>query len=198
MRALSRSLLSAGLFAMVLLFFSSSAFAIDGYKDRHGLFVGIGLGGGPGSVHLSDDRFTSGLDNGGELGLHLLAAVGGGVTDSIVFSAELNTWIRTVSVHNTSLNHQHWSLIASGDFFLFEGFYLGAGTGLAYAFSDITREGIENSRYQEMGLAAKGSAGYEFFLNGTVAAGFRLSYTRHFYSGADFDTFHGGVTLRWY
>lgn len=193
---MSRSL--SLLLVAAFLLSASTAHAIDGYKDRHGPFIGVGLGGGPGSVHVSDDRFESGLEDGGDLGLHLHAIVGGGVSDHILLGAELNSWIRTVAIHDTRLNHQHWSLNANGDFFLIDGLYVGAGLGLAYAISDTTRTGIQTQRYQEMGLSVKGNAGYEFFLNGTVAAGLRFSYTRHLYANIDFDTFHGGITLRWY
>lgn len=190
--------LSAFLFASLIVFTSAQAFALDGYKDRHGLFLGVGLGGGPGAVHVDDELLTTGLDDGSELGFHLHAIAGGGINQRITLGAELNTWIRTVAIQDLRLNHQHWSLNAAADFFIIDGLFLGAGAGLAYAFSDATLPNLEKSRYQEMGLALKGAAGYEFFLNGTVAAGVRLSYTRHFYQHVDFDTFQGALTLRWY
>ena len=184
--------------ALAFFLMSTSAWAIDGYKDRRGAFFGVGLGGGPGAVHVQDDAFTTGLDDGGQLGLHLNAIAGGGVTENITFGAELNTWIRTVNVQGNSLNHQQWSLLAASDFFLFEGFFVGAGLGLGYGFSDAASDGVQTRRYQEMGLAFKGTTGYEFFVNGTVAMGLRFSYTRHVYQEVDFDTFQGAFTFRWY
>lgn len=190
--------LSAFLIASIILLFSAQAFALSGYKDRRGPFLGVGLGGGPGAVHVDDDQFSTGLDEGGQLGFHLQAIAGGGVNKYVTLGAELNSWIRTVAVQEARLNHQHWSLNAAADFFIIDGVFLGAGAGLAYAFSDATRQNLERRRYQELGLALKGAAGYEFFLNGTVAAGLRLSYTRHFYQNVDFDTFQGAITIRWY
>ena len=49
-----------------------------------------------------------------------------------------------------------------------------------------------------MGLALKGGAGFEYFVNGQIAIGARVGYVRHFYSNGDFDTVAGGITLRWY
>lgn len=184
--------------ATIILFSATSAWALDGYKDRHGLFAGGGIGGGPGSIVLDDGDVLSGLEGTGDLGLHLHGIVGGGVTDRLVMGAEINSWIRTVSVNNSSLNHQQWSANAVADFFLVHGLFIEAGLGLAYAYSDGQRDDGSTSRYQEMGLAAKAALGFEYFLNGNAAAGIRFGYTRHFYSRVDFDTFTGGIMLRWY
>lgn len=188
----------AAVVAALILLSASSAWAIQGYKDRHGFFVGGGIGGGPGSVILDDGDVASGLEGTGDLGLHLNLIAGGGMTDNIVFGAEVNSWIRTVAINQNQLNHQQWSFNAVGDFFLVHGLFLEGGLGLAYAYSDGQRADGTSHRYQEMGLAAKLGLGFEYFLNGTVAAGIRFGYTRHFYSRVDFDTFTGSVMLRWY
>lgn len=184
--------------ALIVLLTAGSATAIQGYKDRHGLFVGGGLGGGPGAVHVADEPFESGLEGTGDLGLAPHLIVGGGASDNLLFGAEANSWIRTVDVHGNRLNHQQWSFNAVTNFFVFQGLYLEGGLGLSYAFSDaVTAEG-EERRYQEMGLSAKIGTGFEYFLDGTIAAGMRFGYSRHFYSDVDFDSFIGAVTLRWY
>ncbi len=188
----------AALLAISFLLTASSAWAIDGYKDRHGFFIGGGIGGGPGAVHIADEPFDSGLEGTGDLGLAPSLIVGGGATDRLVFGAEANTWIRTVSRHGNRLNHQHWSFNAVTNFFVIHGFYLEAGIGLGYAFSDATTNQGDERRYQEMGLAGKIGTGFEYFLDGTIAAGMNFGYTRHFYSNVDFDTFTGAITLRWY
>lgn len=175
---------------------ASTAWAIQGYKDRHGTFYGWGIGGGPGAVAIDDG--TSGLENTGELGLHLHAIVGGGMSENLIFGAEANSWIRTVSVGNSSLNHQHWSFNAVSNFYLVEGLFLEGGLGLAYGISNYQAADGAESRHQEMGLSFKAGTGFEYFLDGTVAAGMKFGYTRHVYSNIDFDTFIGSVTLRWY
>ena len=141
------------------------------------------------------------MDRGRKLGLHLNGALGGGVTRDLTVYGDVNWWARTVYINEDELElaHHHLSFNAVSQYFLFRGFFLEGGGGLAYAIFDTSRDGgAETFRYQELGLALKGGAGFEFFLNGQIAAGFRMGYTRHFYGGSDFDTIAGGVTLRWY
>ena len=184
------------LVAITFFLTASTAWAIQGYKDRHGTFYGWGIGGGPGAVHIDDG--ASGLEGTGELGLHLHGIVGGGMSENLIFGAEANSWIRTVSIGDSSLNHQHWSFNALASFFLVEGLFLEGGVGLAYAISNYEAAGGAESRHQEMGLAFKVGTGFEYFLDGTYAAGMRFGYTRHVYSNIDFDTFIGSVTIRRY
>ena len=186
----------AFLIGIAIFLTASTAWAIQGYKNRHGTFYGFGLGGGPGAVHVDDG--SSGLEGTGELGLHLHAIVGGGMSEHLTFGAEANSWIRTVSIGDSSLNHQHWSFNAVSNFFLVEGLFLEGGVGLAYAISNYRASNGEEARHQEMGLAFKGGVGFEYFLDGTVAAGMKFGYTRHFYQNGAFDAFVGAATLRWY
>ncbi|MFU8804579.1 MAG: outer membrane beta-barrel protein [Bradymonadaceae bacterium] len=194
-RALPRTL--AAFFALAILSWSVNAAAIDGYKDRRGIFVGVGLGGGLGAVDVDEANVRTGFEEGGELGLHLSGIVGGGWTKNIIFGTEMNWWIRTTQVGDQSLNHQHLSFNAVTNVFILSGLYAEAGLGLAYAIFDTSIPGGMR-HYREMGMAAKLGAGFEYFINGTVAPGFHVGYTRHFYQRAEFDTFMAGVTLRWY
>ncbi|MBA2665326.1 MAG: outer membrane beta-barrel protein [Bradymonadaceae bacterium] len=196
-RRTMRHLIALGLAAIVFAM-SSQAAALDAYKDRRGLFVGLGVGGGAGSVSTDAPGEFTGLDQNYELGLHLNGIVGGGWTRNIIFGAEFNWWIRNVQVGERQLDHQHMSFNAVTNVFLLGPLYLQAGAGLAYAVFDTFRAGDQTTEYREMGLALKGGAGFEYFLNGTVAAGAQVGYTRHFYGGADFDTLAAGITLRWY
>ena len=179
-----------------ILLTASTAWAIQGYKDRHGSFYGLGIGGGPGAVDIDDG--ASGLEGTGELGLHMHAVVGGGLSENLLFGAEANSWLRTVSIGDSSLYHQHLSFNAVSNLFVVDGLFVEAGLGLAYAISNFETAQGETSRHQEMGLAGKVGVGFEYFLDGTVAAGMKFGYTRHIYSNIDFDTFVGTVTLRWY
>ncbi len=158
----------------------------------------MGVGGGVGSASVDDSDQSTGLDDDRLLGLHLSAVVGGGAYERLTIGAEGNWWIRTVELGDRSSSHQHLSFNAVGNLFILEGLYALGGVGLAYALFDTSEGGLDETRYRELGLAAKAGAGFEFFLNGTVAAGVEFAYTRHFYNNADFDTLNGGVTLRWY
>ena len=184
----------AGLIALAFLLSASSAWAIQGYKDRHGFFVG----GGPGAVHHGDDAFETGIERGGAFGFAPHLVIGGGATDNLVFGAELNNWIHLTDVHSNRVNHQQWSANAMANIFIVHGLYLDAGLGLGYAFTDTVTASGETSRHQELGLSTKLGLGIEYFLDGTIAAGMRFGYTRHFYRMVDFDTLVGNVYLRWY
>lgn len=190
--------LIAVLIATLFVLSASSAWAIDGYKDRHGIFYGGGIGGGPGSVQLADEAFESGIERSGDLGLAPHLIIGGGARDNLLFGAEVNSWIRTVDHYGNQLNHQQWSFNAVTNFFVLQGLYLEGGLGLGYAFSDAVTNAGDSRRYQEMGISTKLGLGIEYFLDGTMAAGMRFGYTRHFYSSVDFDTLIGNIYLRWY
>ena len=177
---------------------ATPAFSLDGYKDRRGIFAGVNVGGGAGFAGIDTAGELTGLDENRQLGLHLGAEVGGGISEKLTAALEANWWIRTVTLGPRRLDHQHLSFLPVARYFIWDGFNVGAGAGLAYAVFDTERNGVETFRYREMGLALKIGAGYEFFLNGTIAAGIDLGYTRHFYNNADFDTLGAQVTLRWY
>jgi hypothetical protein len=188
----------AAFIALALFAFSSHAAALDGYKDRHGLFVGVGVGGGFGAVDVDENDIRTGFEDGGEIGLHLSGIVGGGWTQNILFGTEMNWWMRNTEIGQQRLNHQHLSFNAVTNVFLIGPLYAEAGLGLAYAMFDGWTGDEQTRKYREMGVAAKLGAGFEYFINGTVAPGFHVGYTRHFYQRAEFDTFKAGVTLRWY
>ncbi len=177
-------------FFFIFFFASGTAFAIQGYKDRHGSFYGFGLGGGPGALHA--DGEDTGLEGTGELGFAPHLVFGGGMSNELIFGAEISPWIRTVSIADQDHTHLQWSFNAFTNYFVLDNLYLEGGLGLAYKYWD------SDTRHQEMGISAKIGTGFEYFLDGTVAAGMRFGYTRHFYQNGAFDAFVGAATLRWY
>lgn len=181
--------------------FTTDAMALDGYKDRKGLFTGAGIGGGVSLVEADPEDDITGLDQGRKVGMHLHGIVGGGVKDNLVFGAEANWWARTVYIEGKderALEHHHLSFNGVLDFFLFENFYAEAGVGMAYGIFDVERNGNTEFRYRELGLSGKFGGGFEFFVDSNIAMGMRANYTRHFYSNSSFDTLSAGFTLRWY
>lgn len=186
------------LISLAATFAAAPAFGLDAYQDRRGIFAGANLGGGAGFAAVDSTADLTGLDENRQLGLHLGVEVGGGLSERLTASFESNWSIRTVTIGSRHLNHQHLSFLPVARFFIIDGFNVGAGAGLAYAVFDAERNEISITKYREMGLAAKVNAGYEFFMNGTIAAGIEAGYTRHFYGNADFDTLGAQVTVRWY
>lgn len=188
------SILVAGLILMA----ASSAFALDGYSDRKGIFFGLGFGGGIGGVNLQEGDGSAGFEEGRLPGLEFSATLGGGVSDTIVLGAKGNLWARNVERGSQTLAHRHSSLLAMGNFFVLEGLYIEGAAGLAYAAFDGQIGENDPQEYREMGFAARAGVGYEYFINGTHALGGSVGYTRHFYSNADFDTLSATIGLRWY
>ncbi|MEC9400512.1 MAG: outer membrane beta-barrel protein [Myxococcota bacterium] len=183
--------------ALLTLTVSQSAMALDGYQDRRGLFAGVGVGGGVGLVDVEGNEST-GIDSGRKLGLHLNGMIGGGASDRLVIGGEGNWWARTAYIGDNALSHHHMSFNAVANFFILDGLFVEGGGGLAYAIFDTQGPSVDPIHYQELGLAVKGGAGFEMFVNSQVALGLKVGYTRHFYTNADFDTVAGGVTVRWY
>ena len=182
---------------LALLLVAQSAFAFDGYKDRRGPFFGVTAGAGIGASNVDEPSDITGLEDERAVGLQASVLVGGGATQDLVFWAEGSTWIRTVRINDLKLKHQHFNLIPTASYFVFDGLHPFLGFGLAYAAFN-TQRNDDTFLYREFGFAAKGGVGYEMFINGTVAIGAQLHYTRHFYGVASFDTFGGGLTVRWY
>ncbi len=183
---------------LFVLFWSSQAAALDAYKDRRGLFVGLGIGGGAGQVNTGKPNELTGFDDNYKLGLNVNGIIGGGWTRNVIFGSEFNWWIRNVQLGPHELEHQHMSFNAVTNIFLLGPLYVHAGGGLAYAVYDTFMDGDQITEYGEMGLSLKAGVGFEYFVNGTVAAGAQVGYTRHFYENAEFDTISGGITVRWY
>lgn len=196
-----RLILGALACLMTLGSFTADASALDGYQDRKGLFVGVGLGGGVSLVEADPEGDVTGIDQGRKVGMHLHGILGGGASDNLVFGAEGNLWARTVYIEgqeDRTLEHYHMSFGGVLDYFLFENFYVEGGVGLAYGIFDVERNQDTEFLYQELGLSAKFGGGFEFFVDSNIALGMRANYTRHFYSNSSFDTLSAGITLRWY
>ncbi len=185
--------------ALVALFMliASDAFALDAYKDRRGLFAGIGLGGGYGSANVDPGNELTGLEE-RDVGLAMRLEVGGGAFQNLTISGQFNWWLRSVQMNGKTLSHDHTNFLGTVSFFPLDFVYVTGGVGMAYSSFESEVNGIRVRDYSELGFGLKGGAGLEFWVNGTIAAGIEASYTRHFYSEASFDTVTGGLTVRWY
>ncbi|MGM0555860.1 MAG: hypothetical protein ACQEVA_05740 [Myxococcota bacterium] len=190
-----------GLIALSLvLLASTSAFSLDRYESREGVFGGVTAGGGVGKNVYDEDNETvfTGFEDSRLLGAYFGGIIGGGVNDNVLVGVGTDWWIRTAKEGSQSLKNNHGSIHALGNFFLIEGLYLEAGGGLAYTTFEFVQGDNEPDVHNELGLALKGGVGYEFWLNGNQAMGVHGNYTRHFYNNGNFDTFNFGATFRWY
>lgn len=183
--------------ALAFLFIASHASALDGYKDRRGIFAGVGLGGGLGTVSVDSVEEVTGLED-REVGLAMRLELGGGATEYLTVSGQFNWWLRSVENNGRSLSHNHTNFLGNVAFFPIDFLYINAGVGMAYSSFKTEVNRVSIREYSEIGFAMKGGIGAEFWVNGTIAAGIEGSYTRHFYSETDFDTITAGLTVRWY
>ena len=90
--------------------FATSASALDAYKDRRGLFVGLNLGGGMGFSGVDEATDITGLDN-GQPGLQLGGEIGGGLSKQFTGALETNWWYRKVRLGERKLNHHHLNIM---------------------------------------------------------------------------------------
>lgn len=184
--------------AVVLTAAGAPATALDGYEDRKRLFGAVGVGGGAGALRIVRGGADSLDSRRLQPGFHATAMLGGGITQRVLAAAEANWWFRNVNRGDDHrwATHQ-WSLLPVVNVFVVEGLHLDAGGGLAYGalVGDHPRADLP---HRELGFAAEAGAGYEFWLNGTLAAGVDVNYARHFYGDGSFDTVSGAFMLRWY
>jgi hypothetical protein len=160
--------------ATVMLGSVSSAWALDGYRDRKGLLYGLTVGFG-GSKPGDADR---------EMGVDVRGRVGGGPAANITLDAELG-YDRLIDVDASSITGY-----AGVNFFLIDNLYLRGMGGIAHFSPDEGKS--------ETGLGVGGGVGYEFFVNSDLAIGGLLDYQKQFYKEFDVDTFSFGVTLSMY
>jgi hypothetical protein len=189
-----------GLIAVsLILLASTSAFSLDRYESREGVFGGITAGGGVGkNIQNDGDNVTTGFEDSRLVGAYFGGIIGGGINDNVTLGMGTDWWIRTAKKGSQSLKNNHGSIHAMGNFFLIDGLYLEAGGGLAYSTFELIQGDNDPQIHNELGLALKGGVGYEFWVNGNQALGVHGNYTRHFYNNGAFDTFNLGATFRWY
>ncbi|MFB6263614.1 MAG: hypothetical protein ABEL76_08330 [Bradymonadaceae bacterium] len=177
---------------------SSPATALDGYEDRERIFGGVGLGGGGAALQLERGGDTSIEQATLVPGVHATALLGGGITQNVLAAAEMNWWFRNVSKgSDRKWATHHFSVLPVVNVFVAGGLHVDAGGGLAYT-AYVGDHPAADLPHQELGFAAEGGLGYEFWLNGTLAAGADIGYAHHFYPNGSFDTVSGAFTLRWY
>jgi hypothetical protein len=144
--------LSAALVAAALFATAFDAAALDGYRDRRGIFTGIGIGG---AAAIQDKQF------GGEAGLEL--QLGGGAAKWLAVSLDVDGLMQRVD------GKTNW-ILAPGpqiDIFILNALFVSAGVGLGFVFPDD--DFLPNGESFTLALKASGALGYEFFVGADVA-----------------------------
>lgn len=137
--------------ALGLLSQAADAAALDGYRDRRGPFMGLGLGGG---------AAIQGGEVGGEAGFDL--GIGGGAAKWLTLSLDLDTRMEHVS------GFTNWMFVpgVQVDFFFLDALFVRAGVGIAFVFPDD--ELMPDDDFA-MGFDGMAGIGWEFFVGSDVA-----------------------------
>lgn len=174
------------LFALLVLGVAGQALALDAWRDRRGLLLGIGIGGGVGQSNA--DRAES------HVGFNYSARVGGGVTQNLTLDGEYRGHYEFYDVGDVDVTHGIHMGVVGANLFVFEGLYIRGMGGLAYSSLE-TSTGADDS---ETGLTLGAGAGYEFFANSDLAVGVGGDFQYLFFDRADFTLINFGITATWY
>ena len=177
---------------LLVLGMAGQAFALDGFRDRRGLFFGINLAGGAGQA-VADGK--SGDRN---LGLMVGARVGGGINKRLTLDLSVDGYFQTRNEEvaagiERKIDTTLLSGMLGGSLFLVDGVYVRGMGGLAQ--STVTVGKVEN---EETGLGLGLGAGYEFFANANLAVGAGLDYRMFIFNDVDYNILNVGITATWY
>lgn len=188
---------SALLAALMIIGLAGEAFALDGYRDRRGIFYGLGIGGG------ANQFDTDGADN--QLGFHIRGRVGGGINERVTLDGELG--YRTESEESDGLSGEltvsrdFLSLYMGANFFVFDGLYLRAMGGLNQLVVTATLDGPVGSTSDDdstTGLGLGGGIGYEFFASADLAIGIGFDFQYLMYDDFTANQMNFGAQFNWY
>lgn len=178
---------------------AGQAFALDGFRDRRGLFFGINLAGGAGQA-MADGKKVGDRS----LGLTVGARVGGGVNERLTLDLSIDGFFltRNQEFGPTGIEREVDTTLLSGmiggSFFLVDGFYVRGMGGLAQATSTVEGVTGKDSENEETGLGLGLGGGYEFFANSDLAIGAGVDYRMFVFDDVDYNVFNVGITATWY
>ena len=163
---------------MVIGALSAEALALDGYRDRRGVFYGLSLGGG------SSKSNADGAES--HLGLNLRARAGGGITQNLTLDTELG-------IHSSSdANIDVLTLSLGSRYFINDGLYFHGGAGLSQM------SGTGDSDVSETGLIASLGLGYEFFASSDLAISVGADFQHQVYDDNNLQLIGINVSTTWY
>ncbi len=177
---------------LILLISAGQALALDAWRDRRGLFLGLELGAGSGGAD------SEGAEN--HLGFNFHGRVGGGLSRQLTLDLELGLYHESYeskpaqTQKSFDVSTDIYSALLGANFFFTKGLYLRGLGGIA----QISTESDEASNTSEMGLALGLGAGFEFFANADLAVGVGGDYRRFMFDKFNYNLISFGVTASWY
>lgn len=182
--------------ALLVTGLAGQAFALDGYRDRRGLYFGLNVGGGAGQATMDD------LKSNRSLGLTIGARVGGGVNKRLTLDLAVDGYFQTgneeVNGVEFDVDTNLWSGLLGGSFFLADGLYVRGGFGLASIERERTSKTATGGKDDEVGLGFSVGGGYEFFANGDLAVGAGGDFRAFTFDEVTYNIVNIGITATWY
>ncbi len=195
MKTLSRhKAMSASLIAVMLVGFAAPAWALDAYRDRRGLFYGLGLGGG----NVTSETKTGEGD--GTLGFNIRGRIGGGVSQMLTLDAELGMNLHSEDFGNdVTVSRQLYTMYIGGNLFPIEnlGLYVRGMGGMVVASATIDTP-VGSDSASETGLGLGVGAGFEFFANADLAIGAGADMQWISIEDTDLTMISLGINATWY
>ena len=95
---------------LATLLFASQALALDGYRDRRGLFYGVTLGGASFKADIAGSKRNLGYTFGGK--------VGGGVSETLTLDGSLNFQLQDYDQSGIAVKTNSTEMLVGGNYFL--------------------------------------------------------------------------------
>lgn len=189
--------IGALLAALMVIGLAGEAFALDGYRDRKGMFYGLSLGGG------SATPDTDGAES--RLGIHLRGRVGGGINKHVTLDGELGWRYQSTeedaAFGEYTVSETFLTMFVGGNFFVIDGLYIRAFGGLSHLIQSFEYDGtfvngFDDDSYTGLGVGA--GLGYEFFASSDLAIGIGGDFQHHMFDDFAVDQINFGVSGNWY
>ncbi|MEE2787678.1 MAG: outer membrane beta-barrel protein [Myxococcota bacterium] len=161
------------------------AMALDGWRDRRGLFTGIMLGGG------SSKANTPGADS--NLGYNFGVRIGGGISKVLTLDASLGLRLENYSNGPLDTSTQTYNIFLGANFFAYKGMYVRATGGISQFGSETGSIELD-----ETGLGLGAGAGYEFFATSDLAVGIGGEFLYQKYDDFNINVINFGISATWY
>jgi hypothetical protein len=163
----------------------SQAQALDGYRDRKGLFTGLHLGGASAKSDFAGAKSHIGYVIGGK--------IGGGVNQNLTLDGSLSMRFESYDEAQISVSTQTTTMYLGVNYFVKDGLYLRGMGGIAQASSEAG--GTDNS---ETGLGFGAGLGYEFFASAQLAVGVGGEFQMLQFDDASVTVINFGISANWY
>lgn len=183
--------------ALLVTGLAGQAFALDGYRDRRGLYFGINVGGGAGQAELDGAKADR------NLGLTIGARIGGGINKRLTLDLSVDGYFQTGKEEAAGgvefdVDTNLWSGLLGGSFFLADGLYVRGGFGLASIEQERTSKTDTGGNSDEVGIGFSVGGGYEFFANGDLAVGAGGDFRAFTFDEITYNVVNIGITATWY